>query len=114
VFFSRGLFTRCLSSILVNLLPSALRDRWIFLRSQVFVDFDAHVACSLVFDQAGVAFCRELSRSSGRLGLASCRLLDNRQLRLGKAMKGEQVRVGGRSVSSSVLPVDDVRGLDAA
>ena len=39
-----------------------------------------------------MAFCRELSGSSSRIGLASCRLLDNRQLRLGKAMKGEEVR----------------------
>lgn len=42
--------------------------------------------------QTGVAFCRDLSASSGRLGLASCRLLDNRQMRLGKALKGEQVK----------------------
>lgn len=41
-----------------------------------------------------MAFCRELSRASSRIGLASCRLLDNRQLGLGKAMKGEEVGQG--------------------
>ncbi|CAM9110256.1 unnamed protein product, partial [Hapterophycus canaliculatus] len=55
--------------------------------------------------QTGVAFCRELSRSSGRLGLASCRLLDNRQLRLGKAMKGDEadLAVGLTSTLRSLM-----------
>lgn len=57
---------------------------------------DVHVFLRPCFrkHQTGVAFCRELSRCSGRLGIASCRLLDNRQLRLGKAMKGDEVRQG--------------------
>lgn len=57
---------------------------------------DVHVFVRPCFGghQTGVAFCRELSSCSGRLGLASCRLLDNRQLRLGKAMKGDEVRQG--------------------
>ncbi|CAM9189791.1 unnamed protein product, partial [Ectocarpus fasciculatus] len=56
--------------------------------------------------QTGVAFCRELSRCSGRLGLASCRLLDNRQLRLGKAMKGDEDDVSGglRPTLKSLVP----------
>ncbi|CAM9784572.1 unnamed protein product [Ectocarpus sp. 8 AP-2014] len=56
--------------------------------------------------KTGVAFCRELSRCSGRLGLASCRLLDNRQLRLGKAMKGDEDDVAGglRPTLRSLVP----------
>eukprot|EP00752_Nemacystus_decipiens_P003513 g3241.t2 len=54
----------------------------------------------------GVAFCKEISRCSSRIGLASCRLLDNRQLRLGKAMKGEEdgAMSGFRATLMTLVP----------
>ncbi|CAM9363364.1 unnamed protein product [Discosporangium mesarthrocarpum] len=51
----------------------------------------------------GVAFCRELAQISGRLGLASVRLLDNRQLRLGKALKGDDGQPGDTNSLRSVI-----------
>lgn len=76
--------------------PSLRYLAWFnIVRTQVdynFLECAARPLC--VYEQTGVAFCRELSRISSRLGLASCRLLDNRQLKLGKAMRGEEVSQG--------------------